>query len=172
MSSLLDALRSKWTIAGLCALVGAVALYFTFFGASDEDKINKVLSDFASIVSVKPGENILGRTAKMRSRMKDVVRDDVAVRVEELHIDVRTREKLEDEAAKAGLVYNDAECTFVNTKIEIDPAKTFAKVDTTALVTAKVGGERKIDKRPVHVLLRKDGRWLVDTMDVSQPTGE
>ena len=169
----MNASRSKWAIAAACALVGAIAVYLTLFAASDEDKIKKVLSDFASIVSVKPGENILGRTAKMRSRMKDVVRDDVAVRVEELHIDVRSREKLEEEAAKAGLLYNDAECTFVNTRIEIDPAQSFAKVDTTALVTAKLGnGERKIDKRPVHVLLRKDGGWLIDTMDVSQPSGE
>lgn len=166
----MNALRNKWTIAALCALVGGVVIFLTFFHASDEDEIHKVLSDFASIVSVKPGENILGRTAKMRSRMKDVVRDDVAVRVEELHIDVRGRTRLEDEAAKAGLLYNDAECTFVSTKIEIDPAKTFAKVDTTALVTANRGGERKIDKRPVHVLLRKDGGWRIDTMDVSQPS--
>lgn len=150
-----------------CALVAGVVLYFTFFRASDEDRIHKVLGELASIVSVKPNDTILSRTARLRSRMDRVVRDDVAVRVEELHVDVRGREKLEDEAAKAGLVYADAECTFVGTKIEIDPAGTFAKVDTTALVTARSGGERKLDKRPVHVLLRKDGDWKIDTLDVS-----
>lgn len=165
-------MNRKYLVGAACAIVGAIAIYFTLFRASDDDQIKKTLSEFASIVTVKPNDTILSRTARMRSRMKDVVRDDVSVRVEELHIDVRGREKLEDQAAKAGLVYQDAECTFIDTRIEIDPAQSFAKVDTTALVTAKVGGDRKIDKRPVHVLLRKDGRWLIDTMDVSQPTGD
>jgi hypothetical protein len=100
--------------------------------------------------------------------MQEVVRDDVQVTVEELNIDVRGREKLEDDAAKAGLAYSDAECTFIGTKIEIDPAKTFAKVDATALVTAKSGGERKVDKRDVHFLLRNDGGWKIDTLRVSR----
>jgi len=162
----------KALIGGACALVGGVAIYFTLFRASDEDQIRKTLGDFASMVGTKPNDTIISRTMRLRTHMKEVVRDDVAVRVDELHVDLRGREKLEDEAAKVGLVYQDAECTFANTRIEMDPAKTFAKVDTTALVTAKVGGERKIDKRPIHVLLRKDGGWLIDTMDVAQPTGD
>jgi hypothetical protein len=55
----------------------------------------------------------------------------------------------------------------VNTKIEIDPAATFAKVDTTAVVTAVRGGDREADKRDVHVLLRKDGGWKIDTLTVT-----
>lgn len=165
-------MKKPWLIGLACALVAAVAIYFTLMRPSDEDQIKKTLSDFASLVSTKPNDTIISRTARLRSRMKEVARDDVSVRVEEMRIDLRGREKLEDEAAKVALVYQDADCTFVNTRIEIDPAQSFAKVDTTALVTAKTGGERKIDKRPVHVLLRKDGRWLIDTMDVSSPTGD
>ena len=158
----------KPSLIGLaCAVVAGIAIYFTLSRPSDEDRIKKVLSDFAAIVTVKPNDTILSRTARLRSRMPEVVRDDVAVRIDELHVDLRGRQKLEDDAAKVGLMYQDAECTFINTKIEIDPAATFAKVDTTALVTAKAGGDRKIDKRSVHVLLRKDGDWKIDTLDVA-----
>lgn len=158
----------KPSLIGLaCMLVAGIAIYFTLTRPSDEDKIKKVLSDFAAIVTVKPDDTIISRTARLRSKMKDVARDDIAVRVDEMHVDIRGREKLEDDAAKAGLMYSDASCTFINTKIEIDPAATFAKVDTTALVTAKAGGDRKVDKRAVHVLLRKDGDWKIDTLDVA-----
>lgn len=160
-------MSKKVLVSAGCALVAAVAIYLTLFRSSDEDKIKKCLGDFASIVTIKPNDNILSRTARMRSRMSEVVRDDVQVTVPELNIDLRGREKLEDGAAKAGLAYSDAECTFINTTIEMDPAKTFAKVDTTALVTAKSGDERKVDKRHVHVLLRKDDAWKIDSMDVS-----
>lgn len=165
-------MNKKWPIALACAVVAAVAVYLTIFRASDEDKIRKVISTFASIVSVKENDNVIARTARMRSRMQEVVRDDVAVRVEELHIDVRGRQKLEDDAAKAGLLYSDAECTFIDAKVEIDPAATFAKVDATALVTAKAGGERTLHKRHVHFLLRKDGDWKIDTLDVEPSAGE
>jgi hypothetical protein len=40
-------------------------------------------------------------------------------------------------------------------------------VDGVALVTAIRGGERKVDKRDVHFLLRKDGAWKVSTIDVA-----
>jgi len=160
-------LNRKWIISAGCAVVAAIAAYF-FTLPSDEDQIKKCLSTFASIVSVKENDTIISRTARMRSRMQEVVRDDVQVTVEELSIDVRGREKLEDDAAKAGLAYSDAECTFIGTKIEIDPAKTFAKVDATAVVTAKSGGERKVDKRDVHFLLRKDDGWKIDTLRVNR----
>jgi hypothetical protein len=78
----------KWPIAGACAVVAAIALYLTFFRASDKDKIERCLADFAAIVTVKPNDTILSRTARMRSRMGDVARDDVQVTVSELHLDV------------------------------------------------------------------------------------
>jgi hypothetical protein len=166
--------NTKWLVGAGCGLVAAIAIYLTFFRASDEDQIKKCLSTFATIVSVKENDTIISRTARMRSRMQEVVRDDVQVTIEELNIDVRGREKLEDDAVKAGLAYSDAECTFIGTKIEIDPAKTFAKVDATAIVTGSSGGTpnpgggRKVDKRDVHFLLRKDGDWKIDTLRVSR----
>lgn len=144
-----------------------VALYFTFFRESDENAIKRVLSEFATIVSVKNGDTIISRTVRMRSKMKDVVTDDVTAHVAEMNVDVRGREKLEDDAVKVGLVYASADCAFVVRKLEVDPAGTLAKVDATALVTANRGGERKVDKRDVHFLLRKDGGWKIDSIDVA-----
>lgn len=165
-------MNKKWPIALGCFLVAAVALYFTFFRESDESAIKRVLSDFATIVSVKDGETIISRTVKMRSKMKDVVTDGVSAHVSELNVDVTGREKLEDNAVKVVLLYANADCAFVTKKIEIDPAATFAKVDATALVTANRGGERKVDKREVHFLLRKDGGWKIDSIDVAPITND
>ncbi|MBX3232751.1 MAG: hypothetical protein KIT84_43520 [Labilithrix sp.] len=160
-------MTKRWPIALGCLVVAAVALYFTFFRESDENAIKRVLAQFATIVSVKDGDTIISRTARMRSKMQDVVTDGVSAHVAELNVDVRGREKLEEDAIKVGLVYASADCTFVTKKIEIDPAATFAKVDATALVTANRGGERKVDKREVHFLLRKDGGWKIDSIDVA-----
>jgi len=41
------------------------------------------------------------------------------------------------------------------------------KVDALAVVTGERGGERRVDKRPVHFLLRKDGDWRITTIDVA-----
>lgn len=161
---------ARWPIALGCLLVASVALYFTFFRESDESAIKRVLSQFATLVSVKDGETIISRTVKMRSKMKDVVTDGVSTHVTEMNDhgwDVTGREKLEDNAVKVVLLYANADCVFVTKKIEIDPAATFAKVDATALVTANRGGERKVDKRDVHFLLRKDGGWKIDSIDVA-----
>ncbi|HVH42266.1 MAG TPA: hypothetical protein VM925_07970 [Labilithrix sp.] len=162
--------RKKLGVALACALVAGIALWLTFFHASPEDRIKKTLNELAKIVSVKDGDTILSRTARLRSRMKEVVDDDVRVNVAELGIDVRTRHKLEEDAAKAGLMFQSADCVFANLAIRIDPAGTLATVDGLALVTANRGGERKVDKRDVHFLLRKnDGDWLVTTIDVAPP---
>ncbi len=159
----------KWLpIALACAAVAGVAIWLTLFRSSDEDRVKKTLADLATIVSVKDGDTIISRTVRLRSRLKEVVSDDVSVRVDELGMDVRGRQRLEDDAAKAGLVFQNADCTFVTTKMQIDPAATIAQVDATALVTANRGGERKVDKRDVHFLLRKDdGTWKVSTIDVA-----
>jgi hypothetical protein len=137
------------------------------FRASDEDKVRRTLDDLATIVAVKDGDTLLSRLGRLRSRMKDVVEDDVRVNVAELNIDVSGRKKLEEDAAKAGLMFQSADCAFTNLTIRVDPGGTIATVDGLALVTANRGGERKVDKRDVHFLLRKDGAWKVSTIDVA-----
>ena len=162
----------KLAIAGGCLVVAAIALFLTFFRSSDEDKIKKCLSDFAKVVEVKEGDTILSRTSRMRTKFKDMVDEDVTVSVEELNIDVRGRKKLEDDAAKAGLMYATASVEFVGTKLKLDAGGNVATVDTTAVVTAIKGGERQADRRDVHFLLRKDGDWKItsiDVMRVNQP---
>jgi hypothetical protein len=149
-------------------LVASVAIGVTIFRSSDEDRIRAVLGELVKIVMVKEGDTILSRTARLRSRMKEVVDDDVRVNVAELALDVRGRNKLEDDAAKVGLFYQKADCDFSNLSIKVDPAGTVATVDAVALVTANRGGERKVDRRDVHFLLHKEGDWKITTIDVAE----
>lgn len=162
----------KALVAAACAGIAAIALYVSFFSASPEDQIRKTLNELAKIVSVKEGDTLLSRTARLRSRLKDVVDDDVSVSVAELGVDAHGRHKLEEDAAKAGLVFQTADCVFAKLAIKLDEPKTFATVDGVALVTALRGGERKVDERAVHFLLRKDGDWRVTTIDVAAPKRE
>ncbi len=159
----------KWHLVLGCAAVASIALWLTFFRASEEDQIKKTLGELARIVAVKDGDTLISRTARLRSQLKDVVYDDIRVDVSELNLDVRGRQKLEDDATKAGLVFQRADCTLVNLSIKVDPAGTLATVDGVALVTAVRGGERRVDKRDVHFLLRKDGAWKVSAVDVAAP---
>lgn len=157
----------KWMIAVACALVASVALYLTFFRTSEEERIRKVLDELARVVAIKEGDTIISRTARVRSGLRPLVDDDVRVNVGELNIDVRGRAKLEEDAIKVGLLYQRADCDLTNVRIKLDPQATVATVDAVARVTASRGGERQVDKRDVHFLLRKDGDWKISTIDVA-----
>ena len=159
----------KWAVVLVCALVASVALWLTFFRASEEDQINKALGELTKIVAVKEGDTLLSRVARLRSRTKEIVDDDVRVNVAELNIDVRGRHRFEEEAAKAGLMFQSADCELMNVSIRVDPGGTVAQVDAVALVTAVRGGERRVDKRDVHFLLHKEGNWTISTIDVAVP---
>lgn len=150
-----------------CAVVASVALYLTFFRSSDEDRIRKVLGELTKVVAVKEGDTIISRTARVRSGLREIVDDDVRVNVAELNIDVRGRAKLEEDAIKVGLLYQSADCDLTSISIKLDPQATVATVDAVALVTGSRGGERRVDKRDVHFLLRKDGDWRITTIDVA-----
>jgi len=166
----LDATR-KWGILAGCAALAAVALWLTVFRPSEEDLIRNVLDRFAKAVAVRPDENPLGRLGRIKSELKETVSDDVYVVVPDLGIRVVNRASLADNAAKAGLVFQSAECVLAGANIKIDENATTAKVDALAIVTGSRGGERRVDKRNVHLLLRKDGQWRIATIDVAPPQG-
>jgi hypothetical protein len=157
----------KWAIVAGCAAAAAVALWLTVFRPSEEDRIRKVLDRFAKAVQVKPDDNILARSGRLRSELKDTVADDVYVDVSDLNIRVTNRAALVENATKAGLVFQSADCSLTGMTIKVDENATTAKVDALAVVTGERGGERRVDKRPVHFLLRKDGDWHITTIDVA-----
>lgn len=159
----------KWHLVLGCAILASVALGLTFFRTSEEDQIKKTLEELVRIVAVKEGDTLISRAARLRSQLKDVVADDVRVDVSELGLDVRGRQKLADDATKAGLMFQRADCALVHLSIKVDPGGTVATADGVALVTAVRGGERRGDERDVHFLLRKDGAWKVSTIDVAAP---
>jgi len=162
----------KWGIVAACAAVAAVALWFTVFRPSEEDRIRKVLDRFAKVVAVKPDENILSRVGRLNSVLKETVSDDIYVVVPDLNIRVTTRADLAQNAAKAGLVFQSADCDLTGMVIKVDDAATVAQVDAVAVVTGSRSGETKIDKRPVHFNLRKDGDWRITSVDVASSRQE
>ena len=157
----------KWAIVAGCAAVAAVALWLTVFRPSEEDRIRKVLDRFTKAVAVKQDDNILSRAGRVNSELKETVADDVYVDVADFSIRVTNRKDLAENATKAGLMFNSADCELTSMTIKVDDSATTAKVDALAVVTGQRGGERKVDKRPVHFLLRKDGTWKITTIDVA-----
>jgi hypothetical protein len=157
----------KWAMVAGCAAVAAVALWLTVFRPSEEDRIRKVLDRFTKAVVVKQDDNILSRAGRVKSELKETVADDVYVDVADFSVRVTTRKDLADNATKVGLLYSSADCELTSMTIKIDESATTAKVDALAVVTGERGGERTIDKRPVHFLLRKDGSWKITTIDVA-----
>ncbi|MDB5215527.1 MAG: hypothetical protein JWO86_3454 [Myxococcaceae bacterium] len=157
----------KWAIVAGCAAVAAVALWLTVFRPSEEDRIRKVLDRFAKAVAVKQDDNIISRAGRVNSELKETVADDVYVDVADFNVRVTNRKDLAENATKAGLMFTSADCELTSMIIKVDESATTAKVDALALVTGSRNGERKVDKRPVHFLLRKDGSWKITTIDVA-----
>ena len=157
----------KWAIVAACAAVAAVALWLTVFRPSEEDRIRKVLDRFTKAVAVKQDDNILSRAGRVKSELKETVADDVYVDVADFNVRVTNRKDLAENATKAGLMFTSADCELTSMTIKVDDSATTAKVDALALVTGSRNGERQVDKRPVHFLLRKDGSWKITTIDVA-----
>lgn len=156
----------KRAVAIGCALIAAVAIWLTFFRASEEDRIHETLGRLVKAVMVKQGDNILSRTARIKGELAETVDENVRIEVPDLAISTTGRQKVVEKAAQAGLVFTSADCELTNTKIAIDESATTAKVDAVALFTGVRGGSRRVDRRDVHFLLRKDGDWKVTTIDV------
>ncbi|MBX3188122.1 MAG: nuclear transport factor 2 family protein [Labilithrix sp.] len=157
----------KWAIAAACAALAAIVLAITVFRPSEEDQVRKVLTRFVKAVSVRADDNLISRTGRLKSELKETVADDVYVDVPDLAIRVTGRAGLVENATKAGLVFQSADCELTGMTIKVDDAATTAKVDATVIVTGNRGGDRKVDKRGVHFLLRKDGDWRITTIDVA-----
>jgi hypothetical protein len=159
----------KWTVAGACALIASVVVWVTFFRASEEDRIKQTLGRLVKAVMVKEGDNIITRTARIRSELKEVVDDDVRVDVPDLLIASTGRAAIVEKAAQAGVMFTSADCDLTNMKVAVDDSASTAKVDALAVFTGVRGGDRRVDRRDVHFLLRKDGQWRVTTIDVRAP---
>lgn len=159
----------KWTVAAACAVVGGIVLWLTLFRASEEDKIKQTLGRLVKTVMVKEGDNVISRTARLRSELAEIVEDDVRIDVPDLHIRATGRREVVEKAAQAGVMFTSADCELTNMRVQIDEGATTAKVDALAIFTGVRGAERRIDRRDVHFLLRKDGHWRVTTIDVRAP---
>jgi hypothetical protein len=162
----------KWAVAGACAVVAAIVVYFTIFRASDEDRIRQTLTRLAKAASVKEDDNPLSRTGRIKSEFKEIVTDVVSVDIAEVNIRVTGRPELVEKAVMLGGVYSPATIDFSSMTIKIDEASSSAKVDAVAVLTGTRGGEKHVDKRDVHFLLHKDGSWKITTIDVLPPRSD
>lgn len=163
-------MMKKWAAVGGCAAAAGVAIWLTFFRPSEEDRIREAIARLGVAVGVKDGDTMLSRLGRLRSESKEVVDDNVSVDVPEYHVRLAGRDRFVEDAAKIPMLYQTAHVEFTGHVIKVDDAKTSAKVDATAIVTGTRQGERKVDKRPVHFLLRKDGQWKITTIDVAAPS--
>jgi hypothetical protein len=157
----------KWAVVAGCAAVGIVALWLTIFRPSEEDRIRDVLNRFTKAVAVKPDDNVIARAGRVNAELKETVTDDVHVDVPDLSVRVSNRKALVGSATSVSGVVTSATCELTGMTIKVDDATTTAKVDAIAIVSGDRGGEHKVDKRPVHFLLRKDGSWKITTIDVA-----
>lgn len=160
----------KYGIVAGCVVVALITMWFTVFRPSEEDRIRKTLDRFTKAVAVKSDDNPLARMGRLKSETKDTTTDDVFVTLPDYNVRISDRASLVDNAAKIGLFYTTAECDLTGMTIKVDEAATTAKVDATAVVTGTVSGEKRVDKRGVHFLLRKDGDWKISSIDVAPPT--
>jgi hypothetical protein len=115
---------------------------------------------------VKEGDNIISRTGRLKSELGEVLDDDVRIDVPDLAIATTGRKEVVEKAAQAGVMFSSADCELSNLKIEVEEGASTAKANAVAIVTGVRGGDRRIDRRDVHFLLRKDGHWRVTTIDV------
>lgn len=150
------------------AVVVMIASLWAWLGRpSEEERVRQTLARLVKVVAVRDGDNVLVRTGRLRSGTKEVLHDFVRVDVEDLGLHVSGRDAFVEGATKAGLVWSSADAEMVSTDVKIDEAVTTAKVDGTVIVTGVRGGERRVDRRRVHFLLRKDGDWRIATIDVA-----
>ena len=162
-----DINRKKLGIVAACALVAVVTLYFTVFRPSEEDRVRWTVERFVKSVAVKQDENPLARMGRLKGAAKETTTDDIFVSVPDYNVRISDRIALVDNAGKIGLLYQTAECDLTGITVKIDEAATTAKVDATAIVTGSVSGEKRVDKRGIHFLLRKDGDWKITSIDVA-----
>jgi hypothetical protein len=66
-------------------------------------------------------------------------------------------------------MFSSADSALPHTRRPLADGATTAQVDALADFTGVRGGARRIDRREVHVVPRKDGHWRVTTIDVRAP---
>lgn len=157
----------KWGVIAGTAVVALVVLYVTLFRKSDEDRIREVLDRFTRAVAIKSDDNPLSRMARVKSELAETTTDDVFVVVPDLGVRVAQRAALVERATQASALYQSASCELVSMNVKLEENAATATVDATAIVTGSRGGERRVDRRPVHFLLRKDDVWRIATIDVA-----
>jgi hypothetical protein len=158
---------SRFRVLAVAAAALGAVLCFVLFRGSEEARVRETLERFAAIVRVKPDDNVLARAGRLRSGFKELVTDDVHVDVPDLSMRLSSRDDLAAGATSAAAAYGSADATLTSVRIRIDESETTATADALVIVDGVRGGERRVDRRDVHFLLRNDGGWRIAAIDVA-----
>jgi ketosteroid isomerase-like protein len=163
-------MRTKVLVA-VAALGAAAAIYFAFFGKSDEDQIRETLARLARAVEIKEGSSPLLSAVRVRDELKPLLTDDVHVSVPELGGARQGRDGMADVAAQAQLLFSSAQVDLRRVEVKREPGAPTAQASAEVRLTGtRRGGQTRRDDRNVDFLLRKDdGKWKVKSVTVWSP---
>ena len=163
-------------IAGaIAALVIALASYFLFFRASDEQKIRDAVARAVAVVTVTEDDtNPIVRLGRVNGVFKEVVHKDVRVHISELPQAQAGRDSLAGAVVQASTWFKTAEIDLASVDIKLDDAHKSAQVRATATLHA-VGrdGKRRKEEREVTLLVTNpEGTWRISSVTVWPPKDE
>jgi phosphoribosylformylglycinamidine synthase len=151
------------------AAAAAAVLLGVLLVPSDEDKIKGQLSRLAKAVSLAEDDtNPLTRGLRVRKELEKTLDPSVHVSIPEVPGVKSGRDDLAQAAAGASLYVRALSVDLEDIEVKLDPARVFAKVGATAVVTAtERDGSRRRDKRAVDFLFGKsDGLWRATSITV------
>jgi hypothetical protein len=162
--------RRGIVVLAAVALLGVLA--WIFLGDSDEAKVLARLDEIASAVRTRSDENLAFRALRLRPIFEESFEPGATLRAPELQ-DTSGVKELTALAASVPRYYGELDVSIAETDVHVEKAANLARVTAGVTVTGRVGGELRRDKRVVRFsLVKRDGDWRVELIDVAPKTHE
>jgi hypothetical protein len=163
---------SRRTLAWLVVAGSLGVLGWLFFGESDEAKILARLEELASAVETKQDENMAFRALRLKPIFEEGFEPGALLRAPELQ-ETSGVKALTAFAASVPRFYGELDVSIGETDVHVEPEANQARVTAGVTVTGRIGGELRRDKRVVRfTLVKRDGEWRVELVDVAPKTHE
>ncbi len=145
--------------------------YALLASETDEEAIQEQLHQLESAVYVREGEGLVYRRVRLQAEFTELFTADAHVEAPELGQLPRGPAGLATVGARLGQLYDTAEATFHQVRIEVGPAADTAEVSAIARLSGNRHGQGYgTDER--ECLLRfvlDDGEWLIASGLVTEP---
>ena len=159
----------------IAALAIALAAYFIFFRASDEQKIRQCVARAMAAVTVTEDDtNPIVSLGRIRGAFKETVDKNVRVRIPDLPQVQAGRDGLGEAVAQASVWFKSASVDVGSLEIKLDDAHKSAQVTTRATLRA-IGrdGRPRNEERDVTLLVTTpEGTWRIASITVWPPKDE